>query len=186
MSLSAKVASNLQTPIHVLHNSSHTSEHTQRCSQTRTNWTLFRDSCLESQNSGWPHCCRDEWFVWNKKHLEKSFSDRSEVLWDEKHWAEPPLNTERVFMVDFLPLPPWQQVTSCSSAPSSVHSEVSVSKQWRTIAGKGSRRRGGRHFSARFRLPNADLYLSSLQTQRRFRDSRPDRLLLVWPRSRRV
>lgn len=48
------------------HNSSHTSEHAQRCSQTWTRWTLFRDSCLESQNSGWPHCCWDEWFVWNK------------------------------------------------------------------------------------------------------------------------
>lgn len=64
-------------------------------------------------------------------------------------------------MVDFLPLPPWQQVTSCSSKPSSVHSEVSVLKQWGTITGKGSRRRGRRHFSARFRPPNTDLYLSS-------------------------
>lgn len=69
--------------------------------------------------------------------------------------------TERVFMVDFLPLPPCRQVTSCSSKPSSGHSEVSVFKQWRTIAGKGSRRRGRHHFSARFRLPNADIYLSS-------------------------
>lgn len=63
-------------PFMSFHNSSHTSEHTQRCGQTWTNQTLFRDSCLESQNSGWPHCCRDEWFVWSiwKK---KAFSNQS-------------------------------------------------------------------------------------------------------------
>lgn len=82
-----------------VHNGSHTGEHTQRCSQTWAKGTLFRDSCLESQNRGWPHRCRDEWFVRNtkKKHLQKSFSNQSEVLWDEKQQAEPLLNRASVY-----------------------------------------------------------------------------------------
>ncbi|TNN41056.1 hypothetical protein EYF80_048767 [Liparis tanakae] len=65
-----------------------------------------------------------------------------------------------VFVVDFLPLPPCQQVTGCSSKPSRVHAEVSLFEQWGEQWQEEAARSGGRrHLSARFRLPDADVYL---------------------------
>lgn len=70
---------------------------------------------LESQNSGWPHCCRtNEWFVWSIWNKAFPISPRSSGRRSterSRRWKH-----SRVFMVDFLPLPPWQQVTSCSSS----------------------------------------------------------------------
>lgn len=77
--------------------------------------------------------------------------------WSPLGW-EP---AECVFMLDFLPLPPSQQVTSCSSTSSFVQSDISVFKQWRTITGKGSRRSHRHHFSAHFHLLYTDLCLNS-------------------------
>lgn len=75
-----------------VHNGSHTGEHTQRCSQTWVKGTLFRDSCLESQNRGWPHRCWDEWFVRNTKKkasAKKLFqSVRSPLGWETAGSAE--------------------------------------------------------------------------------------------------
>ena len=84
------------------------------------------------------------WMVCLKSIWKKAFqSARGPLGWGT--WS-------RVFLVDFLPLPPCQQVTSCSSEPPFVHSQVCVSKRWRTITGNGSRRRGRHHLSAGFRL----------------------------------
>lgn len=135
-------------PFMSFHNSSHTSEHTQRCGQTWTNQTLFRDSCLESQNSGWPHCCRDEWFVWSiwkKKSFFQSVWRSSGMRSTERsrRWKQ----SECLWWISCHCHPDSRWPAAPPPPPRFVHSEVSVFNQWWTITGKGNGERGHHHFS---------------------------------------